>query len=179
MVTEPEALKLVEAAAAVFPSYTKRDLQPTAKVWAEMLTDAGLDYDIARQALKNVLAGAKTFPKIAEILEAAQTVHRPEEEVVVVGARFDRVDENGAYSPDPSGRRFPSVMAALTWYLSAPDWKELVPVALVTQAGDDPKRRRSKPGPLRQRQGQPRGREPERAGAVLAEKFGQPRLPVG
>lgn len=67
--TLEQATKLVMTAAAAFPYVQEKDLYPTARLWAELLSD--IDYETALKALKIVLSRSKHFPSVAEIREAA------------------------------------------------------------------------------------------------------------
>lgn len=67
--TKAEVGQLVAIAVACFPSQQERQMGPTAMAWYEMLGD--LDYQLALNALKKVLATAKFFPSVAEVREAA------------------------------------------------------------------------------------------------------------
>ncbi len=73
--TQQEATKLVAFALANFPNMQEKDLRPTAKLWAHILSD--IPYPVAEKALIKVLATAKFFPTVAEIRDAAMQLTQP------------------------------------------------------------------------------------------------------
>lgn len=73
--TQQEATKLVAYALANFPNMQEKDMRPTAKLWAQMLSD--IPYPVAEKALVKVLATAKFFPTVAEIREAVAQLTQP------------------------------------------------------------------------------------------------------
>ena len=61
-----------------FPAMQERDMGPTAKLWYQMLKD--IPYKIAEQAMFKILATAKFFPTVSEILEAIADITNPEQD---------------------------------------------------------------------------------------------------
>ncbi|HHV18397.1 MAG TPA: hypothetical protein GXZ27_06005 [Thermoanaerobacterales bacterium] len=59
-----------------FPAMQERDMGPTAKLWYQMLKD--IPYKIAEQALFKLLATAKFFPTVSEILEVVADITNQE-----------------------------------------------------------------------------------------------------
>ncbi len=59
-----------------FPSMQERDMGPTAKLWYQMLKD--IPYEIVEKAMFKILATAKFFPTVSEILEAIADITNPE-----------------------------------------------------------------------------------------------------
>lgn len=72
--TLKEAANLVAWAVANFPALQERDMRPTAELWARVLSD--IPYDVAEAALLQVLTGARYFPSVAEIRQAAVNLMR-------------------------------------------------------------------------------------------------------
>jgi len=71
-VTKQEIKNLITFAAANFPGMQNKELDETAKLWAEML--GGLPLQQVKEALKKVLITAKFFPTIADIQGAIQSI---------------------------------------------------------------------------------------------------------
>lgn len=73
--TMNEVTDLLGWAIANFPAMQERDMGPTAKLWHEMLKD--VPFKVAKKALLKVLATAKYFPTVAEVLEAIADIAGP------------------------------------------------------------------------------------------------------
>lgn len=71
-----ETKNLLAWTIANFPSMQERDMGPTAKLWHQMLKD--IPYAIAEKAIFKILATAKFFPTVSEILEAIADITNPE-----------------------------------------------------------------------------------------------------
>ena len=66
---------LLALAVANFPTLQEKDMGPTLVLWQEMLSD--IPFEVAKAAIKKVLATIKYFPTVAEIREACSQITNP------------------------------------------------------------------------------------------------------
>lgn len=67
-----EIKSLIDLAAGSLPSIQKKELIEIGNTWEEML--GFLPYQLARDAVKRVLRGARFWPTVSEILDAAEVI---------------------------------------------------------------------------------------------------------
>lgn len=71
-----ETKNILAWAISNFPAMQERDMGPTAKLWYQMLKD--IPYEIVEKAVFKILATAKFFPTVSEILEVVADITNPE-----------------------------------------------------------------------------------------------------
>jgi hypothetical protein len=105
--TKQEVAGLLGWVIANFPSLQEKDMRPTATLWYEYLSEVPLN--VAKMAVKKVMAVNKFFPQISEIMEAIVELTTPKQlspieawgevrKALSIFNRYDRGSVDRAYS---------------------------------------------------------------------------------